>query len=137
MNVQLIDTETGGHLWAERFETDRENLVEAEDEIIGRLARTLNLELVEAVGRRIEQEEATDPDARDLGMRGWALFIGRSTRRLATTCRRCCHGDTMRCRFSMRRTRCTRCTSPSRWSTRCRRRFRAASSAGGTDHAIP
>src|SRR5207302_650543 len=78
MNVQLIDTETGGHLWAERFETDRENLVEAEDEIIGRLARTLNLELVEAVGRRIEQEEATDPDARDLGMRGWALFIGRS-----------------------------------------------------------
>ena len=23
MNMQLIDAETGGHLWAERFETDR------------------------------------------------------------------------------------------------------------------
>jgi len=44
------------------------------DEIIGRLARTLNLELVEAVGRRIEQERSIDPDAHDLVMRGWALF---------------------------------------------------------------
>jgi adenylate cyclase len=74
MNVQLIDAETGGHVWAERFETERENLAEAEEEIIGRLARTLNLELVEAIGRRIEQEEATDLDAHDLIMRGWALF---------------------------------------------------------------
>jgi adenylate cyclase len=74
VNVQLIDAETGGHLWAERFETDRRNLAEAEDEIVGRLARTLNLELVEAVGRRIERERAIDPDARDLAMRGWAWF---------------------------------------------------------------
>ena len=74
MNAQLIDAETGGHLWAERFETDRQNLAEAEDEIIGRLARTLNLELVEAVGRRIEEEGATDPAAHDLVMRGWAWF---------------------------------------------------------------
>ena len=74
MNVQLIDAQTGGHLWAERFDIARQNLAEAEDEIIGRLARTLNLELVEAVGRRIEQERATDPDTHDLAMRGWALF---------------------------------------------------------------
>src|SRR5271170_1844758 len=58
INVQLIDAQSGGHVWAERFETDRENLAEAEDEILGRLARTLNLELVEDAGRRIEQEKA-------------------------------------------------------------------------------
>lgn len=74
INVQLIDAETGGHLWAERFDADWQNLAEAEDEIIGRLARTLNLELVEAVGRRIEQEKAADLDTHDLTMRGWALF---------------------------------------------------------------
>jgi TolB-like protein len=74
VNVQLIDAETGAHLWAERFDTDRANLAEAQDAITGRLARTLNLELVEAVGRRIEQERALDPDARDLVMRGWAWF---------------------------------------------------------------
>jgi adenylate cyclase len=74
VNAQLIDAESGAHLWAERFDTDRANLGEAQDEITGRLARTLNLELLEDVGRRIDQETAIDPDARDLVMRGWALF---------------------------------------------------------------
>ena len=72
--VQLIDAASGAHVWADRFETDRRNLVEAQSEITGRLARTLNLELVQAVGRRIEQERAVDPDAQDLVMRGWALY---------------------------------------------------------------
>jgi adenylate cyclase len=74
VNVQLIDTDTGAHVWADRFETDRRNLVEAQSNITGRLARTLNLELVQAVGRRLEQERAADPDARDLAMRAAATF---------------------------------------------------------------
>ena len=53
--------------------TDRADLAQAQDEITGRLARTLNVELVEASVRRIEQERAVDPDARDLVTRGWAL----------------------------------------------------------------
>ena len=43
VNVQLVDAESGAHLWAERFDTQRANLLEAQDEITGRLARTLNL----------------------------------------------------------------------------------------------
>jgi adenylate cyclase len=74
VNVQLIDAETGAHVWADRFETDRANLTDAQDAITGRLARTLDLELIEAVGRRIEREDAVDSDARDLVMRGWALY---------------------------------------------------------------
>ena len=75
VNVQLIDTERGAHLWADRFETDRRNLAQAQSEITGRLARTLNLQLFEAAGQRIDQERAADPDARDLVMRGLALFL--------------------------------------------------------------
>src|SRR6202521_1326090 len=74
VNVQLIDAESGAHACAERFETDRRNLAEAQSEITGRLARTLNLELVRDSGRRIELERAVDPDARDLVMRGWAWY---------------------------------------------------------------
>jgi adenylate cyclase len=72
VNVQLVDAESGAHVWADRFETDRRNLVEAQSEITGRLARTLNVELVRDSGRRVELERAVDPDARDLVMRGWA-----------------------------------------------------------------
>jgi adenylate cyclase len=72
VNVQLIDAETGAETWADRFDTDRRNLAEAQDQITGRLARTLNLELVQAVGRQIQNEP--NPDAQDLIMRGWALY---------------------------------------------------------------
>jgi adenylate cyclase len=75
VNVQLIEAETGAHLWADRFDTDRANLAEAQDEITGRLARTLNLELVKDAGRRIEQEAAADPNARDLVMFGRAMSL--------------------------------------------------------------
>jgi adenylate cyclase len=74
LNVQLIDAESGAHLWADRFDTDQANLGHAQDDITSRLARTLNLELVEVVGRRIERERAVNPDAHDLVMRGWACY---------------------------------------------------------------
>jgi class 3 adenylate cyclase/TolB-like protein/Flp pilus assembly protein TadD len=74
VNVQLIDGETGAHVWADRFETDRRNLAEAQSQITGRLAQTLHLQLVQDAARRIEQERSVNPDARDLVMRGWAWW---------------------------------------------------------------
>jgi adenylate cyclase len=76
VNAQLIDGETGAHVWADRFETDRRDLAEAQSQITGRLARTLHLELVRDAARRIEQERSINPDARDLAMRGWAWWYG-------------------------------------------------------------
>ncbi|MBV8777887.1 MAG: tetratricopeptide repeat protein [Alphaproteobacteria bacterium] len=74
VNVQLIDAGSGAHVWADRFDTDTGNLAKAQSEVTGRLARTLNLQLVQAAGRRIEQEGAVNADAQDLVMRGWALY---------------------------------------------------------------
>jgi TolB-like protein/Flp pilus assembly protein TadD len=74
VNAQLIDTESGAHLWADRFDTDRANLAEAQSEITGRLAWALNIELLSDASRRIERENAVNPDARDLVMRGWASW---------------------------------------------------------------
>jgi adenylate cyclase len=74
INVQLIESERGGHLWAERFDANLGNLAEAQDEITARLAQTLSVELIEDIGRRIEHQRPADLDARDLVMRGRALF---------------------------------------------------------------
>jgi TolB-like protein len=57
VNVQLLDGETGGHLWADRFQAHRADLAAAQNEITGRLARTLNLELAEAVTRNVEMSK--------------------------------------------------------------------------------
>ena len=39
VNVQLVDAETGNHLWAERFDKPLTDLLEMQDEIVARLAR--------------------------------------------------------------------------------------------------
>ena len=78
-NVQLIDAETGAHVWADRFEADRADLAKAQDEIVSRLARTLQLEIVEAATRRIEREKPANPEASDFVMRGWAWYYRPTT----------------------------------------------------------
>ena len=47
VNVQLIDAETGNHLWAERFDKPLADLFDMQDEIVARLAGALNAELVD------------------------------------------------------------------------------------------
>ena len=74
VNVQLIDAETGSHLWADRFDTNRADLDQAQDEITSRLAHALSCELVVAAFSQIERRAKISPDARDLVMRGWAWW---------------------------------------------------------------
>ena len=70
VNVQLIDAETGNHLWAERFDKPVADLFDMQDEIVSRLANTLNAQLIEAEARRAER--SLHPDAMDLCFQGMA-----------------------------------------------------------------
>ncbi len=70
VNVQLIDAETGNHLWAERFDKSLADLFDMQDEIVARLAGALNAQLVAAEARRAEQ--APSPDSIDLYFQGLA-----------------------------------------------------------------
>jgi TolB-like protein/class 3 adenylate cyclase len=70
VNVQLIDAETGNHLWAERFDKPLADLFDMQDEIVARLANALNAQLVAAEARRSEQ--APTPDSMDLYFQGMA-----------------------------------------------------------------
>jgi TolB-like protein/class 3 adenylate cyclase len=70
VNVQLIDAETGNHLWAERFDKPLADLFDMQDEIVARLAGALNSELAAAEARRAGQ--APTPDSMDLYFQGTA-----------------------------------------------------------------
>jgi TolB-like protein/class 3 adenylate cyclase len=72
VNVQLIDAETGNHLWAERFDKPLADLFDMQDEIVARLANSLNTELVAAEAQRAQQ--APNPDSMDLYFQGLAWF---------------------------------------------------------------
>ena len=70
VNVQLIDAETGNHLWAERFDKPLADLFDMQDEIVARLANALDAQLVAAEARRAER--APTPNSMDLYFQGLA-----------------------------------------------------------------
>ena len=72
VNAQLVDAESGAHLWADRFEEDVADLFKLQDEVVARLANSLGLALTNAEAQR--GAHSKNPDAIDLTMRGWALF---------------------------------------------------------------
>jgi tetratricopeptide (TPR) repeat protein len=72
VNVQLIDAESGNHVWAERFEKPLADLFDMQDEIVSRLANALKVQIVTAEARRAEQAPA--PDSLDLYFQGMACF---------------------------------------------------------------
>ena len=72
VNAQLIDAESGAHLWADRFDEDLADLFKLQDQVVARLANTLDFELTKAEAAK--GARSTNPDATDLVMRGWAIM---------------------------------------------------------------
>ncbi|MCW2358235.1 winged helix-turn-helix domain-containing protein [Bradyrhizobium elkanii] len=72
LNVQLTDTQTRTQVWAERFDKSAADLLDTQDEIVSRLANTLNAELIKAEARRAER--VLRPDAVELYFQGKAFL---------------------------------------------------------------
>ena len=82
VNVQLLDAESGSHLWAERFDKPVAEFFDMQDEIVARLANQLSVELLRAEARH--SEKAPSPDTLDLAFQGLALaFKGPNIENLA------------------------------------------------------
>jgi TolB-like protein len=76
VNAQLIDADTNAHLWAERFDRDTGDLFALQNEITGRIAVELNLELIASEAARPTEQ----PDAFDYILRGRAAGLKPKTR---------------------------------------------------------
>ena len=82
VNVQLVDAETGSHLWAERFDKPLTDLFDMQDEIVGRLANTLSAQIAAVEARHAEQ--APNPNSMDLFFQGLSWFhSGRTPKHVA------------------------------------------------------
>ena len=75
IGAQLIDAESGNHIWAERYDRDAADLLTVQDDIVRAIATTLGYR-VEAAGR--ERAMRLSPDALsayDLVLRSEALLL--------------------------------------------------------------
>jgi TolB-like protein/Tfp pilus assembly protein PilF len=87
VNVQLVDAETGKQIWAERFDKPVADLFDMQDEIVSRLANTLNAELITAEARRTER--SSHPDSMDLYFQGAAWLNKGPSREYLAQARGC------------------------------------------------
>jgi class 3 adenylate cyclase/TolB-like protein len=74
INAQLIEAVNGTHLWAESFDEDRGDLLQMEDDIVARLARTLDVALTDVEAANSARLRPANHDAQDLALRCQAAF---------------------------------------------------------------
>jgi TolB-like protein len=89
INAQLVDAESGAHLWAERFDKQRADLLDMQDEVTTRLARTLHIELIAAESRRAARDPPARLDSVDHSLNGWAIWNGHRSAEAAREARNC------------------------------------------------
>ena len=63
INAQLIDGESGDHLWAERYDRDLEDIFEIQDEISKAIVKALKVKLLPEEEKAIEQRGTTNVEA--------------------------------------------------------------------------
>jgi tetratricopeptide (TPR) repeat protein len=87
-NAQLVDAESGAHLWAERFDKQRTNLLDMQDEVTTRLAHAIHIELIVAESRRAAREHPDRLDSVDHTLQGWAAWYRHRSLEAARQARR-------------------------------------------------
>jgi adenylate cyclase len=74
INAQLIDTTTGGHVWADRYEGSLVDIFGLQDKVTSSVADALALRLSAPVQQAGDQQETTVPAAYEALLRGWAHY---------------------------------------------------------------
>ena len=83
ITAQLIDSATGHHLWAERFDRELADIFEVQDEVTSRIVATLAGKLAESERRRARSGQTENLEAYDCVLRGrelWERFTPEANR---------------------------------------------------------
>jgi adenylate cyclase len=75
VTAQLIDSETGAHLWADQFDANQGDMLEMQDEIVTRLAHALQIQLTAVEASRVSRTHPENSDAEELAMQCEAGYL--------------------------------------------------------------
>jgi len=74
INAQLIDATTGGHVWAERYDSSLIDVFELQDKITRNIVTALAVNLRAGEEERQTRKETDSLEAYDAFLRGWAHY---------------------------------------------------------------
>ena len=75
INAQLIEAETGGHLWAERFDREISDIFAVQDEVTERIVEALKVRLTPSEAASLGVGGTTNIKAHDFFLRGRELLF--------------------------------------------------------------
>ncbi len=78
ITAQLVETETGAHVWADRFDGVIENLFDLQDEITASVVGAIEPQLRDAELSRAKRQRPMNPTAYDCFLRGMAKYYSES-----------------------------------------------------------
>jgi adenylate cyclase len=89
ITAQLIDGSTGGHVWAERWDRNLDDIFALQDEISQAIVGALRLKLLPEEKLAIERRGTENAEAYDLYLMARRHFLGASSKRLDLVIRLC------------------------------------------------
>jgi adenylate cyclase len=75
INAQLVDTTTGGHLWAERYDRELQDIFALQDEVTQKIVFALKIQLTAKEQARFRQAPTDNLEAYDYFLRGQAYLL--------------------------------------------------------------
>ena len=72
---QLIDSNTNGHVWADRFDRDLEDIFAVQDEVTQKIVSALQVKLTQAERERLTHRDTDNLDAYDYLLRGKEYYL--------------------------------------------------------------
>ncbi len=76
ITAQLIDAESGGHLWADRFDRELSDIFAVQDEVTRRIVHALKIKLSPGEAARLGAVQTTSSRAHDFFLAGRELLMG-------------------------------------------------------------
>ena len=74
ITAQLINATTGGHVWAERYDRNLEDVFAVQDEVVEKIVAALALTLTEDEQAYLAQDATGNLEAYDFAKRGWWYY---------------------------------------------------------------
>jgi TolB-like protein len=81
VNVELVESSTGQHVWAERFDRELRDLFVIQDEITEEIVTAMDVKLLSGEGARFLRKALRNPAALDASYHGWDLLFNGTTKR--------------------------------------------------------
>jgi adenylate cyclase len=81
ITAQLIDAQTGGHLWADRFDRELSDIFAVQDEVTRRIVHALKIKLSPGESARLGDVETTNAKAHDFFLAGREALWGTTRNR--------------------------------------------------------